>query len=770
VIISGSALSVKGLGITIALRFERPSFGLNGSVCLYEKGTLTMLMNEQCLQWGRSVPVAALLLLTGIQAAKSETPVTGKPNQTIVIEFEDFGGLDLEQLAQVRVLSSTLTPTQVRLVPAKTTVLDRTAIAKSGARHLNELLEIYTPNTQLIDHNTHQAHFGMRGIISDRDDKYLLRVNGKVMNNRMFAGAESERDIPLLGDFRSVVTVHGPASATYGAGALAGVVNLETHTGLTFEGADAQIRQGFEERFTAVETRIGRKFTEDSGLFLYAGVADQDGADQEDSPYVFGRTFETPGTMPDVVSGEPVSFDVPNLHDAGDRLKLKFHSSYVNGPTEVWARYTQGGGIVRPQRTNFQSGDLDAAAQGRRNLSQQFTIASKYKKDLSELINLEAFLSYGEYEYRLWLYDIYPESDDRKERELYGRLLGTWTLSDERSAALGLEYSRMWFDGAPVGYGPAPGVHPVTDSWQTDTVSLLAEHQWHVTDKWTTFASARANKHSYTGWLFSPRLAVVYRPDLRDTFKLIAARALRRNGEGELRQEHVLTDEEGTTESLDSLEVRFDRQHDAHWKFGLGLFVQQNNAIGFSASLNHSVAVGTFKMWGLESEISFRTDKTRLTLSHGYTQLISTSLETPTTIQGITAEPYGYGDDLANWASHITKFALIHDFDETWSASTSLRAYWGFPGAEALADWNASLSSPLGIAWDDPGYDEAYGPSVYWNAGLEYRPTKNLMLRADAFNILGWFDETLNKRNYYFRGSEYSVEAAAVAISARLEF
>jgi outer membrane receptor protein involved in Fe transport len=426
--------------------------------------------------------------------------------------------------------------------------------------------------------------------------------------------------------------------------------------------------------------------------------------------------------------------------------------------------------IVRPQRTNFQSGDLEAAAKGRRNLSQQFTLASKYKKDLSDLFTLETFLSYGVYKYRLWLYDIYPESDDRKERELYGRVLGTWTLSDKQSAALGLEYSHMWFDGAPIGYGPAPGIHPESDSWQTDTVSLLAEHQWHLTDEWTTFASARADKHTYTGWLVSPRLAVVYKSGSRDTYKLIAARALRRNGDGELRREHELTDEEGTTESLDSLEFRFDRQHDPHWKFGLGLFVQQNEAIGFSASLNHSVGVGTFKMWGIEPEISFRTDKTRLTLSHGYTQLISTSLDTPDTIQSITAEPYDYGDDLANWANHITKFALIHDFDQTWSASTSLRVYWGFPGAEALADWNGSLSSPLSVAWDDPGYDEAYGPSVYWNTGLEYRPAKNLTLRADAYNVLGWFDEKLNKRSYYFRGSEYSVEAAAVALSARLEF
>jgi hypothetical protein len=47
---------------------------------------------------------------------------------------------------------------------------------------------------------------------------------------------------------------------------------------------------------------------------------------------------------------------------------------------------------------------------------------------------------------------------------------------------------------------------------------------------------------------------------------------------------------------------------------------------------------------------------------------------------------------------------------------------------------------------------------------------KQITFRADAYNILGWFNETLNKRNYYFRGSEYSVEAAAVALTARVKF
>ena len=631
------------------------------------------------------------------------------------------------------------------------------------------MFEIYAPNTQLFAHNTHLDHFGIRGIISDRDDKYLLRVDGKVMNNRYFSGAESERDLPLLGDLQTATVVHGPASATYGAGALAGVLNLETYNGLTFEGADAQVRQGFWDQLTTGEFRFGHKFSPTSGLFLYGGVASQRGADQSASPAVYGASFATPGGGPEVVSGQPVQFPVPNLHDAGGILKAKVHASYMNGPVEIWARYTQGGVLLRPQRSALMVGDLSDSERGHRNLSQQLTAAAKFKQDLIDTFNLEVFTSYDRYLYRLWFYDVYQTSDDRLEQEAYSRVLGNWIPNDKQSVALGVEYSNMWFDGAAAS-APIVGQPPPHDAWQTNTVSLLGEHQWRLSDQWTTFASARGDKHTYTDWLLSPRLAVVFMPSPRDGLKLIGARAKRRSGDAELRQGGVTSAPRGATETLDSLELRYDRQQGRYLSFGSSVFLEQNDAIGFSQTLNHSIPVGTFNLWGIEPEITLHSETTRATLSHGYTKLISARLETPTTIQGITAEPYGYGHDLANWANHITKLAVIQDLNKHWTASTSLRVYWGFPGAKDLANWNGAQNPPLGYALADPGYDAAYGPSVYWNVGLEYRPMKHLTVRADAFNILGWFDKTLNKRLYYFRGSDYSVEAAAVAISSKLLF
>ncbi len=714
------------------------------------------------------VALAVGVSLFRLIPARADEPNGATRGEAEGTEPDNLGDLDLEELVRVRIVTATLTPTFARLIPAKTTALDEATVARSGARTLDELLEISAANTQLTLHNTHLSHFGIRGIMSDRDDKYLLRVNGKTMNNRYFAGAESERDLPLLGDFRTVGMVHGAASATYGAGALAGVINLETHNGLTYEGADVQTRLGFMDRFTATEVRFGRKLGARSGLFLYAGFADQPGADQAESPSVFGKSFTTPAPTPtDVVSGQPVPFNVPSLHASGGLLKLKFHASYVNGPVELWARYTQGGGLVRPQRSVLQAADLADAEKGHRSVSQQLTVGAKLTQPLLDTLDLEAFISYGQYLYRLWFYDVYPTSDDRLEQEASGRVLLTWRPTPKHAAALGLEYSHMWFSGASAS-ALVVGEPPAQDRWQTDTLSLLGEHQWMLSGQWTTFVSLRVDKHTYTDWLVSPRLALLFTPTPQDTLKLIAARAQRRSGDAELRQGVVLSGSHGATESLYSLELRYERQQDEHWSLGASGFLEQNDAIGYSSVVNHSIPVGTFVIAGVEPEVAFHAARSRIMLSHGYTQLLSARLATPTTIQGITAAPYGYGHDLANWANNITKLMVSHELNAEWSASTSLRVYWGFPGAKALADWNGSRSSPLNYALADSGYTAAYGPSVYWNLGVEYHPAKPLTLRLDAFNVIGWFDKTLNKRIYYFRGSDYSVEAAALALSVKL--
>jgi iron complex outermembrane receptor protein len=707
--------------------------------------------------WG----ALAGLWLVGVAAngwAQDARPAQAVGSGTTKRTGTELKKLSLEELMNVEVREeATLTRTADRLIPATLTTLDADAIQKSGARDLNELLDISTTDGQVILHHSHVDHFGMRGIISDREDKYLLRVNGQVMNQRMYVGVDAERSLPLLGDLRKVSVVYGPGSATYGAGALAGVINLETYNGLTFKGADLTVRQGFLDEMTTGEVRFGHQFDENSGLFIYYGVADRNGAD---SDYVVGRSIPARG----IVAGEPVPYPVSHLGaQAYGHLEQKAHVSYVNGPFEIWARFTEGGMKLRPQRSTLQTTALPLDDNlGFTSYDRQYTLVATCNQDLSETFNLDAQLSYNN---NLNIYDRHPPMLERSENEIHGRVIGNWKPNDQHAVALGIEYAHDMFNGATANNSPPP-----TDNWATDTFSVMAEHQWTLSDQWTTFVSARMDKHTYSEYLFSPRVAVVFTPTKEDTFKLIAANAVRRGGDAELRRIYTTTGVIAESEKLASLELRYERQHDEHWRFGIGSYVEAYSAIGIvqAATVASSNTAGEFLILGVEPEVSWTNSQTRVTLSHSFTRLLDARKATPG--QSISAMPYGYGNSMASWADNVSKLTVTHDFTAQWSASSSLRVYWGFPGAADLAAWNGSLAAPYDMALTDPGYTKAFGPSLFWNVGVQYQPNKHLTLRADTYNMIGWIDGALGKRNYIVRGSEYSVQAPAVVLSARWMF
>ena len=205
---------------------------------------------------GAVVLILALLLDAG--ASASSEPEEGT-----------FFDMSLEQLMETEITSTaTLTESPARMAPAAITTITQEQIQASGARSLFELLDIYVPNLQWIRHHWESDHLGLRGIINDRDDKYLLLVNGRIMNERTHFGALSERDLMLLRDIHHVNIVRGPGSALYGPGAVSMVIDIITDNARTFEGTEVSGRLGAVEEFYAMEFKHGQMQPEqDAGLF-----------------------------------------------------------------------------------------------------------------------------------------------------------------------------------------------------------------------------------------------------------------------------------------------------------------------------------------------------------------------------------------------------------------------------------------------------------------------------------------------------------------------
>jgi iron complex outermembrane receptor protein len=734
------------------------------------------------------------------------------------------------------VVTALLTEAKPRLAPAAVTTITEEQIQASGARSLFELLDIYVPNLQWMRHHWEADVMGLRGIIGDRNDKYLLLVNGRVMNERTHMGVVSEQDMVLLRDIHHIDIVRGPGSALYGPGAVSMVINIVTNNAETFQGTEITSRLGAVEEFYAGEIRHGQKFKDDDGgIFVHAGIGKYVGASKYDAPQIFPFDFPTssdywwnpadtgPPNLPGdgIQSGKPAT-SLPLSRDgasARDLPPLKLHTQITKGNWDIWARYTRGGkqfvwsaGSLARHPWGWADWNNTWGYAGNTQISpveanpafyayQQATGYVGYKQELFENLNIDYAFSYDMFDFERFIDNRISEA--YREDEYYGKVLLRWQPHGQHKFAFGSEISHQelglkspgWpdeharsarFDDTSTPYYELLEPMP---RWSTNLYSLLGEHQWTINDRWTTFLGARLDDHTYTDWLLSPRAAVVYTPTGKDTLKLMWSRSVRANFEEEMRAQAEAGGGNSDPEVLDSAEIRYERRHNKNLDLAASLFIHYSlEAIAWDESTDQSSLAGTQREYGLELEASYHTEDTRLMISHGYTKLYDFDIESDrmTTLptepaQYITAEPYGYGDDLTNWANHITKLTAQHKLNDRWTLDASLRIYWGFPGMKdfdeyypytnsGAADDSGNYSTTHPIIED--GWERAYCGNYYLNLGLQYKPSKSLTIGVTGYNLLGIFEKDLNKRNYIeTKGAgDFRSYAPAVAVAVIYKF
>jgi iron complex outermembrane receptor protein len=684
----------------------------------------------------------------------------------------DLTELSMEDLMNVEVVSTaTLTKTTPRLVPAAVTTITNEQIKASGARSLFELLDIYVPNLQVIRHHWEPDHIGLRGIINDRDDKYLLLVNGRVMNERTHFGALTERDLVMLQDIHHVDIVRGPGSALYGPGAISMVINIVTFNANTFKGTELTGRLGAIDEFYSGEVKHSHPFDDnDGGVFVYAGGAKQNGASKYDAPQVFPYSFPDGPDAGDPFTNTSINRDGQS---ANNKMPAKMHIEITKGDWDIWARYTRGG-----EQFPWSAGSLTPAPVGfgvtpvSNNFYeyQQMTIFIGHKQELTKDIDIDYSVSYETTDFTEFRQN--SMTNNYREDEYHGKVILQWTPNEQHKIAVGSEIShrelglqnRLWPNVAPVSMQLSS-----MPQWSTNMYSLLGEWQWNINSEWTTFLGGRIDKHTYTDAMLSPRAAIIYSPTEKDTLKLMWSRSVRANVEEEMKKQAMTSGGTSIPEKLDTLEFRYERQQNKNFDLAASIFMHYNfELVSWDETSRQSTTVGTQKDWGAELEASYHTEKTRITLSHGYTKLIDFTLAPGRTTYA-TAKPYGRGDDLANWSNHITKLTAQQKLDDKWTLNASFRMYWGFPGTK---DYNREFPNIYsgGGQFIEDGWQKAYRGNYLLNLGLQYKPNKNLTIGITGYNLLGILNIDLNKRNYLDSNGDYRCEAPAIGVSVEYKF
>lgn len=726
--------------------------------------------------------------------------------------------MSIDELMDVEVGSvATLTHTKPRLIPAATTTITAKQIRESGARSMFELFDIYVPNLQWSRHHWESDMLGVRGIINDRNDKYLLLVNGRYMNDRTHFGVISELDMVALGDIHHIDVIRGPGSPMHGPGAISMVINIITYNSDTFQGTEVTGRLGAVEEFYSGELKYGRKNKDgDGGLFVYSGFGKYIGASKYDAPQVYPFFFPVGGgsaTVPVLTipgegtkAGHPMTNTYVNRDNADALLpSMKLHLQYKKDNWDLWARLTRGGkqfawaaeSIARPPfgngDTNFYTRFRGIPPYQRSNFYTylQFTGFVGYKMEVTEDLDIDYAFSYQsitnvqEREIRYGF--------NYREDNYYAKILLKWQPNDQHKIAFGSEYLLNdlgllgWnglgykapkFRGSSTGT-PTPFMNPnvqlwgwnvLMPTWRTEMWSFLGEWQWNINDKWTTFVGGRVDDHTYVEKMFSPRAALIHTPNEKDTYKLMFTRSVRTNFEEEMKAEWDNTHRNSSPEKLTSWELRYERKNCEQLDFGLSAYHNKMDAISWSNS--QTTNIGSYATWGIEGEIDYHTEKDRVLLSHGYTKLIWFK-GLPGVSQSISAMPYNYGDDLTNWSNHNTKLIYQRKLNDKLTFDASLRVYWGFNGLRAYNDY-MPYSTTQGSNTVPAGWRRTYRGSYFLDLGLNYKHSENLSFNLTGYNLLGILNKDFNKRNYIetgsSNGSDFRSHAPAVAVSMTYYF
>jgi outer membrane receptor for ferrienterochelin and colicin len=143
----------------------------------------------------------------------------------------DPDGMDnfsLADLMNLKLQTGSFLELDLSKSPLSMTIVKREQISLTGARNLSELLEIYVPGFTYSINKWNGITWGMRGVMNDRNSKFIVLVNGHKMNTEARDGFFQETELPGMNEIDHIEALRGPAGLVYGSGAIAGIINIVT--------------------------------------------------------------------------------------------------------------------------------------------------------------------------------------------------------------------------------------------------------------------------------------------------------------------------------------------------------------------------------------------------------------------------------------------------------------------------------------------------------------------------------------------------------------
>ncbi len=687
--------------------------------------------------------------------------------------------MSLEELLSVKIKApGALTNLDLAKTPASVTSITAEEIATTPARNLMDLIEIYIPGAIWINSEAGPL-IGFRGFLANQNNKFLMVLNGKVISTKETFASKTELEHWDLGDIERIDIIRGPGSVTYGPGAVAGVININTFS------ASSNINSGVAMNGVQRYNSLGvngyiRNTIRWLDYFVYGSITRTLG--YEPKQYLGEKDLSYGHIGEDIYpNGSPLDYfgDYQGIPQAKFHLNLTFLQNW-----EYTLRYTQ-------QGSNWSGNEMKADFKGEKINQQslrdrQLLSLLGFKKELSHNLQLHAKLSalFFDGERRKGNLKFPPPDSPANFKFNFSEseylFHSTLNYKPNRALewALGFEYSLDslgpgWGDGQEsMRLGGDGIIISGTDSkiyntdldpedavfagngWFTQTFSVFTEANFSFSPKYNLLLSGRVDKNSYSDWLVSPRAAIIGEPVKNHVLKVMVQQSVRRNDAGQLYIEHK-NKTSPSNESIFGTELVYQTLINLNTSVSNSIFFNHGDIIAYDFEIDRNLPLGNLKLMGFESELKWQTKKSRLGLNYSLIQLLDWKLAGESPAGGISYSSYftevgdslfmtGYGNSLNNWPAQSAKMFWFYNISPIVQFNLNAQLFWDYEGARdglmslTRAVKGDSLEVPIRQAIADAYDHGAYGLNSRINLGLNVYPVPKLLVKLYVLNLLGY--------------------------------
>ena len=549
---------------------------------------------------------------------------------------------------------ATGTEKPIHLAPSVASVITAKDIKATGAKSLDEALELVPGLHVSRDPVRQSAIYSIRGIHSNFNPQVILLLNGHPINDLITGSRPPLFKLPIANISR-IEIIRGPGSAVYGADAFAGVINVITKNAAELSGITTGIRAG---SFNSQD--IWLQHGGEHAGWATAFSFEYSGSDGDDSRYINQDSLSNSGSMSTQYKLYNTSLD----------LEKNNWNLWLNS----WNLRDAGLGVGATQA-------LDPVG---RQKADQYTVKLDYEdKNLAKHWQLASNFTYRKLDQQT-SYQLFPAGislaigDDGNihtpgggfalfSEGVFGNPGGNMDHAGLETAfsyhgsnrhlmrfAFGIKYdkvtakeSKNFGPGVIDGSTLSPDVNNPTvingnltsvtgtdDAFMPDssrTVRYFSfQDEWKFARDWELTGGIRYDHYSDFGETINPRLALVWATQYNLTSKLLYGRAFRAPSFTELyfiNNPATLGNPDLEPEEIDMLELVFDYRPTFDLETVLNLFRYQADDLIALDSNNISQNLYNQRGYGLELDVNYKASN-KLTLQGNFAWQRSTDRDT----------------------------------------------------------------------------------------------------------------------------------------------